>query len=133
MRFVITIPTLLDRPKILLSSAFGKGAKRGIWIRFGVGPALALVLVLLPAPGVASLREVREVHYQMGTFLELRVWHSENDVAKRLIREAVGEVHRLEEILSNFDPDSDLSHLNELAGKGKSCLQPDLYRLLKIA
>ena len=82
---------------------------------------------------MASLREVREVHYQMGTFLEIKLWHSENGTARRLIREAVGEVHRLEEILSNFDPESDLSHFNELAGTGKSYLQPDLYRLLKTA
>src|SRR5713226_2311355 len=92
-----------------------------------------ILLCLSPVPALSSLHEVREVHYQMGTFLELTLWHSEDEAAKRLIREAVGEVHRLEEILSNFDPESDISRFNRLAGKGKTNLHPDLYELLKIA
>jgi len=92
-----------------------------------------ILLCLSPVPALSSLHEVREVHYQMGTFLELTLWHSDDEAAKRLIREAVGEVHRLEEILSNFDPESDISRFNRLAGKGKTNLHPDLYELLKIA
>ena len=92
-----------------------------------------ILFFLLPAPAFSALHEVREVHYQMGTFLELTLWHSEDDAAKQLIREAAAEVHRLEEVLSNFDPESDVSRFNRLAGKGKTNLHPDLYEILKIA
>jgi FAD:protein FMN transferase len=86
-----------------------------------------------PDPAFSTLHEVREVHYQMGTFLELTLWHSEPEVAKRIIREAAKEVHRLDEILSNFDPDSPLSRFNQQAGKGKTSLPPELHEILAIA
>jgi thiamine biosynthesis lipoprotein len=88
---------------------------------------------LQPDAAFSTLHEVREVHYQMGTFLELTLWHAEPEVAKRIIREATREVHRLDEILSNFDPDSSLSGLNQQAGKGKTAVPPELHELLSIA
>ena len=86
-----------------------------------------------PGPAFSTLHEAREVHYQMGTFLELTLWHSEPEVAKRIIRETAEEVHRLDEILSNFDSDSSVSRFNRQAGKGKTSLPPELYELLTIA
>jgi thiamine biosynthesis lipoprotein len=95
--------------------------------------SLLFVFALLPARSGAVLREVREVHYQMGTSLELIVWHSEPEKAHRLIRDAVQYVHRLDLILSNYDPDSALSRLNELAGKGATRVPLELFELLKTA
>jgi thiamine biosynthesis lipoprotein len=86
-----------------------------------------------PNPAFSSLQEVREVHYQMGTFLELTLWHSDTEAAKRLIRDAVQEVHRLEEILSNFDTDSAVSRFNQKAGRGRISLPADLFKLLRMA
>src|SRR5437764_14541098 len=86
-----------------------------------------------PGPAFSTLHEAREVHYQMGTFLELTLWHSEPEVAKRIIRETAEEVHRLDEILSNFDPESSLARFNQQAGKGKTNLPPELYKILTIA
>jgi FAD:protein FMN transferase len=94
---------------------------------------LLILFCLLPAPAYSSLHEVREVHYQMGTFLEITLWQSEDEQAKQLIRQAVGKVHRFEEILSNFDPESAVSRFNQRAGNGKIILPPELYDLLKIA
>jgi FAD:protein FMN transferase len=94
---------------------------------------LLLLIALLPATTPAALREVREVHYQMGTDLEVTVWHDEPETAKRLIRDAVHEVHRLDEILSNYDPDSALSHLNQRAGAGGTRVPEELFALLTAA
>jgi thiamine biosynthesis lipoprotein len=93
------------------------------------------IFLLCAAPAMASgtLQQARELHYQMGTYLELTIWHPEPEVAKRLIRDSVQEVHRLEEILSNFDPESAVSRFNEQAGSGKIQLDPDLFRLLRTA
>ncbi len=98
----------------------------------------ARVLILLflcgsPVRAFAGLQQVQEVHYQMGTFLEITLWDSEPDHAKHLIREAVQEVHRLDEILSNYDRNSSVSRLNRLAGKGRTTVPSDLYDLLKLA
>ncbi|HEY2917546.1 MAG TPA: FAD:protein FMN transferase [Candidatus Binatia bacterium] len=92
-----------------------------------------LLIALLPATTTAALREAREVHYQMGTYLEVTVWHDEPETAKRLIRDAVREVHRLDEILSNYDPDSALSHLNRRAGAGVMRVPAELFALLTAA
>jgi len=83
-----------------------------------------------PNPAFSSLQEVREVHYQMGTFLELTLWHSDSEAAKRLIRGAVQEVHRLDAILSNYDPDSALSRLNRHAGAGSMRVPVELFEVL---
>jgi thiamine biosynthesis lipoprotein len=94
---------------------------------------IVLWLCLRPGPALAGLHEVREVHYQMGTFLELTIWHSEPQAARSTIRAATQEVHRLEEILSNFDADSAVSQLNQRAGKGGARVPPELYELLQMA
>jgi FAD:protein FMN transferase len=94
---------------------------------------LLLLIALAPAKTAAALREVREVHYQMGTYLEVTLWHHEPETAKRLIRDAVREVHRLDEILSNYDPDSALSRLNQHAGAGAMRVPAELFALLSTA
>ena len=94
---------------------------------------LLLLVGFAPTKTAATLREVREVHYQMGTFLEMTLWHAEPEIAKRLIRNAVQEVHRLDEILSNYDPDSALSRLNQHAGAGTMRVPVELFELLTAA
>ena len=95
--------------------------------------ATLIVLVLHTEPPYARVHQVHEVHYQMGTFLSLTMWHSDAELARGLLRLAVQDVHRLENMLSNFNPDSAVSEFNRQAGKGKSRLPSDLYELLKIA
>ena len=92
--------------------------------------SLLLWVALTPAKTLATLREVREVHFQMGTYLEMTLWHNEPQTAKRLIRGAVQEVHRLDAILSNYDPDSALSRLNRHAGAGSMRVPVELFELL---
>jgi FAD:protein FMN transferase len=95
--------------------------------------SLLFIIALLPAHSFAALREVREVHYQMGTFLELTVWQSEPEKAQRLIRDVVQQVHRLDLILSNYDQESALSRLNAHAGRGATRVPLELFELLKTA
>jgi thiamine biosynthesis lipoprotein len=92
--------------------------------------SLVLFVALTPAKALAALREVREVHFQMGTYLEVTLWHHEPQTAKRLIRDAVQEVRRLDAILSNYDPDSALSRLNRHAGAGSMRVPVELFELL---
>ena len=88
---------------------------------------------LIPDPVSAQLHEVHEVHYQMGTFLEFTIWHSDAEFARNLMRAAVQDVHRLDETFSNFAPESAISRLNRQAGKGTVSLPSKLYDLLKMA
>jgi FAD:protein FMN transferase len=94
---------------------------------------LALAIVFAAAPASAQLHEVREVHFQMGTYLEVTLWHAEQETAQRLIRTAVQEAHRLDTILSNFRPDSALSQLNRRAGAGSMTVPAELFELLSLS
>lgn len=92
-----------------------------------------MIFLAAPAKAAAALHQVREVHYQMGTYLAITLWHADPQAAERLIRRAVQEVHRLEEILSNYDPDSALSKLNRGAGEGGLRVPPELFEILACA
>jgi thiamine biosynthesis lipoprotein len=81
----------------------------------------------------ARLNEVREVHYQMGTVLDITVWHPDVETGKGILRKSVQEVRRLDKILSNYDPSSGVSLLNDHAGRGRMKIDPDLFRLLFLA
>ena len=94
---------------------------------------LLTVLAISDPAAWCQLSEFREVHYQMGTLLDITIWHADAEEAKRIMRQAVQEVHRLEGIMSNYDPRSSLSSFNDQAGQGKIKIDPDLYRLLAIA
>jgi thiamine biosynthesis lipoprotein len=96
-------------------------------------PLISVLLWFTAAPAFALEREVHEIHYQMGTLLEFRVWHSDPEVAQRVIRESVREVHRLEEILSSYDPESAVSRFNENAGEGRMAIAPELFEILQIS
>jgi len=92
-----------------------------------------LASLLATAPAFSGLSEIREVHYQMGTFLDITLWHEEPARAYRLLREAVREVHRLEKILSNYDPHSAVSRFNQNAGVEKMTIPVELHELLASA
>jgi len=81
----------------------------------------------------AELQRVHEIHFQMGTFLAFTVWHDDDKLARRVIRDAVEEVHRLDRILSNYAADSDLSRLNQAAGRGPQTVPNELYDLLRLS
>jgi thiamine biosynthesis lipoprotein len=96
-------------------------------------PLVFFLLWLVATPACAALEQIHEVHYQMGTFLEFRLWHHDPDTARNLIRAAVKEVHRLNRILSNYDPESALSRFNQAAGNGRMALPPELFEVLHMS
>lgn len=89
--------------------------------------------VLLDSLARADLSEVREIHYQMGTVLDIRIWHPHPEEAKKILRRSVQEVHQLERVLSNYDPESSLSWLNKRAGRGRTTIPRELFEVLAVA
>jgi thiamine biosynthesis lipoprotein len=53
----------------------------------------------------------------MGTFCEIQVCHSDPSFARQVIREAFDEMARVDRLLSNHDPESELSALNREASR----------------
>src|SRR5262245_14607222 len=82
----------------------------------------------LPKPALT-----REVHYAMGTLLDVRLYHADRDVGLKILREACQEARRLEALLSHHLPTSELSRLNARAGQGPCQVSPELFSALSTA
>lgn len=72
----------------------------------------------------------RAVHYVMGTLFDCTLFDQPRVSGQRLLSQAVGEVRRLERLLSRHDPDSALSRLNRQAGRGPVQVEAELWQLL---
>jgi len=78
------------------------------------------------------MKLVREIHYVMGTLLDVALFDLPEERSKLLLRHGFQEVRRLERILSTHDPDSALSRLNSLAGQGPVKVDPELWQVLHL-
>jgi thiamine biosynthesis lipoprotein len=76
---------------------------------------------------------VREVHYAMGTLLDVALYHADRIVGLAILREACREARRLETLLSRYLPTSELSHVNARAGQGVCDVSPEFFRVLSTA
>lgn len=89
-------------------------------------------LLLSAAPGDTSSVALREIHYVMGTLLDITLYHETEEEGKRLLRGCFQEVRRLEEVFSTHDDGSDLSRLNRHAGLGPLEIDRELWSALEI-
>ncbi|MDE2484689.1 MAG: FAD:protein FMN transferase [candidate division NC10 bacterium] len=76
---------------------------------------------------------LREIHYVMGTLLEITLYHELREEGKRVLARCFQEARRLEEIFSACDDDSDLNRLNRHAGLGPVEINQELWSALKMA
>ena len=87
----------------------------------------------LPVTGPAATDALREIHYVMGTLLEITLYHERREEGKRVLARCFQEARRLQEIFSAYDDDSDLNRLNRHAGLGPVEINQELWSALKIA
>ncbi|MCC7536708.1 MAG: FAD:protein FMN transferase [Deltaproteobacteria bacterium] len=84
--------------------------------------------VLVPPEGdVPIYRASRPL---MGTVFEIVVSGAEEAVAADAARRALDEVDRLEHVLSEWRPDSEISRVNDAAGREPVRVGPDLMRMV---
>ncbi len=76
---------------------------------------------------------LREIHYVMGTLLDITLHHESEEKGKRTLRGCFQEARRLEEIFSTYDDDSNLGQLNRHAGLGPLEITRDLWSVLEIS
>ena len=72
------------------------------------------------------MKPLRSLHYIMGTLLDCTLFDLPAEQGRYLISQSIHEVRRLERLLSLYDPDSALSHLNRQAGCGPVQVVPEL-------
>src|SRR5512140_242978 len=89
-------------------------------------------------PGLALVDKttdgiLRFSHHAMATVFEV-LMHGEDPVyARQAAHEAFQEVDRLEQELSRYIPNSDISCINALAPSGKMLLSPEAFDCLNLA
>ena len=76
---------------------------------------------------------LQEIHYVMGTLLEITLYHEPQEEGKRVLARCFQEARRLEEIFSAYDDGSDLNRLNQNAGLGPIEINQELWSVLEIS
>jgi thiamine biosynthesis lipoprotein len=69
----------------------------------------------------------------MGTLLDITLFHHDDDRARRLLNQAFSLAERLDGLLSNYEPESEVNRLNRRAGRGKLKVSTELYAFLRTA
>lgn len=76
------------------------------------------------------MKPLREVHYVMGTLLDMTLFHEDHEEGKRILRRCFQEARRLEALFSAYEEDSALSRLNRQAGLGPVEVEEELFTIL---
>jgi FAD:protein FMN transferase len=93
----------------------------------------AASVALLSASAFAQTTLVHRQKYAMGTVFEIATYDASPDRASAILDEALKEAVRLDRIMSNFQPDSELSFLNQSAYSQRQAVSKDLYRVIEIS
>jgi thiamine biosynthesis lipoprotein len=88
--------------------------------------ALALVMAMAAAAHV-SASGVHAVRYVMGTWCDLVIF--DPDPAPDVVESAFQEIARLDDVLSSWNPESEVSRLNASAGRGPQPVSVDLAKV----
>jgi thiamine biosynthesis lipoprotein len=97
-----------------------------------VGVATVVWLLLASAhPSAEGLSPVHQTRYSMGTMFDIVAYHRSREAAERAIGMAMAEIVRLDHVMSNFKPESDLSRLNREGRHGFMAVETSLYEVIR--
>ena len=103
------------------------------WLKSAALPSLTLAMLPLPstpcAPQDGSF--VHQKRYTMGTVFEIVIYNEDLPRADAAARAALDEVVRLDGILSNYKPESDLSQMNRTAHFQPVRIPRELYESIE--
>jgi thiamine biosynthesis lipoprotein len=112
------------------SRRFQSGTRRGLEC---LGACLALVaFTFLPARSEeGTVSPIYKKHYSMGTVYEIVAYDASSARASDAIGKAFEEVDRLDQVMSDYKPGSDLSRLNRSAHFHAESVPRDLYQVMQ--
>ncbi len=106
-------------------------------MRCDKGWVAALVLTILSvgssAQGSGQPILVYKEKYVMGTVFEIAAYAESSEKASAAIDKALQEIVRMDDLMSNYKPESALSRLNRSAHFHTQKVPPDLYRVIEEA
>jgi thiamine biosynthesis lipoprotein len=95
----------------------------------------ALALLACGALAAASGQEGaphRQTRRVMGSLAQIQVYDADPDLADRAMTAALDEMDRVDRLLSNYRPDSELSRMNRTAAAAPFHASPELYAFVKL-
>ncbi|MGH8135658.1 MAG: FAD:protein FMN transferase, partial [Steroidobacteraceae bacterium] len=95
-------------------------------LRFAV--PVTTLLLLAPAAARAEWHE-REAAI-MGTRIAVEVWHEDAGRAEAAIDAVIAEMHRIDDLMSHYKPESQLSRINREAANAPVKVDPELAALI---
>ncbi len=101
------------------------------WSRALACAFLGWLPLLIAAAPETKTPLVHKAKYIMGTVYEIAVYDNQPERASQAIDKAFAEIVRLDAMLSNYKPDSDLSRLNRSAHNHADKVPADLYRVIE--
>jgi FAD:protein FMN transferase len=106
------------------------------WSKVLAAAALMLwippVLAACPRPQAESNPQlIHKTKYSMGTVYEIAVYDQSPEHASQAIDKAFAEIVRLDEVLSNYKPESELSQLNRNGHFRRIKVSSDLYDVIE--
>jgi FAD:protein FMN transferase len=81
--------------------------------------------------GANALAAVQLHRYCMGTMFDIVAYHPTQADAQRAIERAMAEIERLDRVMSNFKPDSDLSRLVREGRNAFTTVEPSLFEVIQ--
>lgn len=82
-------------------------------------------------PTATRIRLVHKTKYAMGTVYEIASYDEDTNRAAQAMDKAFAEIVRLDGVLSNYKPESELSQLNRNGHFQRVRVSPDLYRIIE--
>ena len=94
----------------------------------GVRACLFLFILFLNLPVKAEW--FTETQDKMGTRVEVQLWHADSTEAAQLISDAMAEFDRIEDAMSTYRLDSEITHLNNTAATKPVVVGGELFGLI---
>ena len=91
--------------------------------------SIALWLLFLP-PGSALAEWYTEQAAIMGTAINVELWHDNEQHGRALTDAVMAEMNRIDELMSTYKPDSELSYINAHASEGPVTASSELLKLI---
>ncbi len=102
------------------------------WNRFLLAASLiSSVFLNVPVVSSQAIPFVHKKRYAMGTVFEIVAYSDSAGRASSAIDQALDEVVRLDNVMSNFKPESDLSRMNREAHFHAVRIPADLYKVIE--
>ncbi len=92
---------------------------------------LAVVFVSLIAVSAARADWVRREETIMGTRIYVEAWHDNAATGEQAIDAVMDDMHRIDELMSHYKPDSQISKINTRAALEPVVVDPELFDLLR--